>query len=124
MPGRTLIKTATPGWFIDPAQEGKKVRKRDGDTIVTQQEFDAKASANGDKPEAEVNVLTSGKVVRGKVITITCAERGCTNKRTIKPQDRFQVRRCLEHQKEHRNALRAKRLREKRAEDRKAAKAA
>jgi hypothetical protein len=37
----------------------------------------------------------------GKVesITGTCTEPGCKNKRTIKPQDAFQVRRCTECQK-------------------------
>jgi hypothetical protein len=35
-----------------------------------------------------------------KLITITCAKRGCRVKRAIHPQDAFQVRYCREHQRE------------------------
>jgi hypothetical protein len=44
----------------------------------------------------EVKLGASGKV---ESITGTCSEPGCTNVRTIKPQDAFQVRRCGECQK-------------------------
>lgn len=49
--------------------------------------------------------LLNPKVTRssasGKVesITGTCTEPGCSNERTIKPQDAFQLRRCVECQR-------------------------
>lgn len=48
-----------------------------------------------------------------KLITINCED--CGAERLIKPQDAFQVKRCEDCQKKHRNAMRAQRRREKRA---------
>lgn len=69
----------------------------------------------------------------GKVLSITglCSEKDggkwCTNERTIKPQDAFQVSRCGEHQKKFINRRIAEKRRErtaaKRADAPKAAKA-
>jgi len=43
-----------------------------------------------------------------KMLEIRCTERGCKRTRIIHVQDQFQVRRCVECQKEHRNAIRRK----------------
>jgi hypothetical protein len=56
-----------------------------------------------------------GKPLYGKLTTITCQKRGCKVKRTIKVQDAFQVKYCVEHQKEaaaERRRARAKAKRE------------
>ena len=98
---RTLIKTKTAGWFIEPGSD-KKVRKQPGDTILTEAEFAAKA-VNAEKKAVK---LSSGKIAHGPTTTITCVEPGCTEKRVIMKQDEFQATRCLDHQKDHRNKLR------------------
>lgn len=39
--GRTLVKTTAVGWYIDANDpDGKRVRKTEGDTIVTQDEYE------------------------------------------------------------------------------------
>lgn len=101
---RTLIKTKTAGWFIEPGSD-KKVRKQPGDTILTEAEFAAKA-VNAEKKAVK---LSSGKIAHGPTVTIKCVD--CKTERTIMKQDEFQVTRCLDCQKDHRNKLR----REKRA---------
>ncbi|AZS49237.1 hypothetical protein BpsS140_00044 [Bacillus phage vB_BpsS-140] len=55
--------------------------------------------------------MTSGKSV--KMVQITCIEDDCNNTRQIKVQDKFQVKRCVDCQKKHRNKLRSQRRREK-----------
>lgn len=57
------------------------------------------------------HIAEAGKNVA--TLTIRCIE--CETPRIIKPQDKFQVTRCPECQKKHRNAMRAQRRREKRA---------
>jgi DNA-directed RNA polymerase subunit RPC12/RpoP len=59
-------------------------------------------------------MLTSGAMVHGKIITINCVD--CGVKRTIKPQDVFQVKRCLDCQKKFRNAQRSEKRKVKRQE--------
>lgn len=61
------------------------------------------------KPAPKPVTLSTGKVTTDPTIEITCAEKGCTKKRVIKKQDAFQVKFCLEHQKENRNKLRRER---------------
>lgn len=93
MTGRTIIKTETPGWFIDPTNGDKKVRKQEGDNILTRTEYDKalsddttpvdsspkattermKAAIKADKPEVQTTILSSGKAVTGKTTTIKCA---------------------------------------------------
>lgn len=51
-----------------------------------------------------------------KTIIINCAD--CEKKRRIKPQDAFQVKRCISCQKKYRNKRRAERRRQKRQEER------
>lgn len=53
-----------------------------------------------------------------KTIVIDCVD--CGKKRRIKPQDAFQVKRCISCQKKHRNKLRAKRYKQKAQENKKA----
>lgn len=133
--GRAIAKTEARGWYVDAAT-GKKVRKQEGDDIFDNileaqealavlEKAHGKAGTNGKaakEPAPEVT-LTSGKTTRGKTLTIRCAwkEKGkrCTNERTIKPQDAFQVKYCQEHQKEN-----SKKLKRERAKARRAAKAA
>ncbi len=73
------------------------------------------------KVELKAHLLnpTFKLAANGKVesITGTCIEAGCKIKRTIKPQDAFQVRRCTECQK---TAL-SEKLAEKRKTKRRAA---
>jgi hypothetical protein len=80
-----------------------------------------------DTPTREVTATSEyGKPLYGKLVTITCAKRGCKVKRTIKTQDRFQVKFCREHQKEHadeRRRARAKAKREAEAKKKPKAKA-
>lgn len=95
MATRTLIKTDTAGWFEDPAQPEKKVRKTNGDQVLTREEFDAlhlatQAPSEGtrwddirEKAKAEVAAdskvpgpvvtLSSGKTTTGATATIQCA---------------------------------------------------
>lgn len=83
---RTIVKTETPGWFQDPAT-GKKTRKKDGDTILTLDEFKAlsekpaKTKTVAELREGAIEAgkdqplvtLTTGKTGRGKMTTIRCA---------------------------------------------------
>jgi hypothetical protein len=84
-------------------------------------------SKDKDTPTREVTATSEyGKPLYGKLVTITCAKRGCKTKRTIKVQDQFQVRFCREHQKEHaleRRRERAKAKREAEAKKKPKAKA-
>lgn len=66
-------------------------------------------------PTREVTATSDyGKPLYGKLTTITCAKRGCKAKRTIKVQDAFQVKFCVEHQKEHSRERRRERAKAKR----------
>lgn len=106
---RTLIKTGTPGWFLDP-DTGKNARKKDGDKIVTHAQF---YKAAGGK--VKTTIAPTGKVLKGETTTIKCIE--CGKDRVIRPQDAFQVERCVEHQKRHqqnyRNEYRRRKTRER-----------
>jgi hypothetical protein len=123
---RTLIKTSAAGWFIDSANpDGPKVRKAADDTIVTQAEWEAavesartndvaakiRDAVNGDG-QVKTTILDTGKVVAGPTVKIKCSD--CGTEREIKVQDKFQVRRCVDCQKEHRKALRRQKLKAKR----------
>jgi hypothetical protein len=57
---RTLIKTDTAGWYEDPANPDKKVRKQNGDKIVTRAEYDQILLDAEDQPEQ-----THGDVLPG-----------------------------------------------------------
>lgn len=59
------------------------------------------------------HIQTAGRPV--KTTTINCED--CGKERVIKVQDAFQVKRCVECQKKHRNRRRAERRREKRAQE-------
>lgn len=59
------------------------------------------------------HIQTTGRPV--KTTTINCVD--CGKERVIKVQDAFQVKRCIECQKKHRNRRRAERRREKRAQE-------
>lgn len=98
---RTLVKTTTAGWYIDADDpDGNRVRKADGDRIITRDEFDAAKDATpGEAPAApsaeaveeqvaetqaknaqtrkdaakaapQTTTLTSGKVATGATVTI------------------------------------------------------
>lgn len=112
---RIIIKTDTAGWFIDPTNGDKKVRKQDGDKIVTRAEYeqmlldaedqpredDPVADATATKPNADERAkelrenppqveveLTSGKKAVGNTVTIKCAWVD-PDKRTAKQQKLF-----------------------------------
>jgi hypothetical protein len=107
MSARTIIETS-PGRFKDP-DTNKRTSKQDGDVVVTAVEWERVVkSSSKSNSEPEV-VLSTGKVANGPTLEITCKEKGCTEKRVIRRQDKFQVRYCLTHQREHRNELRRKR---------------
>lgn len=86
---------------------------------------DAKAPAKTKKDGTPKTILLRNpKIERdenGKVVSITglCSEKDggkwCTNERTIKPQDAFQVSRCQEHQKKFINRRIAEKRRERTA---------
>jgi len=57
------------------------------------------------KPDEQVTVAETGKILKGKTVQVACQWEGCTRTRIVKPQDVFQVRYCVQHQKEHRKAL-------------------
>src|SRR5690606_8883836 len=61
-----------------------------------------------------VHIQTVGRPV--KTTTINCVD--CGKERVIKVQDAFQVKRCVDCQKKHRNRRRAECRREKRAQER------
>lgn len=119
---RTLVKTTTAGWFIDTADpDGKRVRKQDGDEVISLEEFEARKSgeSKAEKPQRDkdappVVTAETGKSLVGKTTVIKCnykdPETGkvCGKERTIKVQDQFQVKKCVEHQKRHRLDLRKK----------------
>lgn len=89
MAPRTIIKTDAAGWFEDPAT-GKKTRKKDGDVIMTGEQYaqtlldadpsktapveqpEDKAATNGSNPQPQVT-LTTGKVTTGATLTRKCA---------------------------------------------------
>lgn len=134
---RTLIKTSTAGWYLNSEDlDGNRVRKTDGDLILTRDEFDALAKqTNGTTPDADqaksdkrlrerressepvklVKLDTGKEVPESQTTVITCSKKGCKNTRRIKKQDVFQVKFCVEDQKEHRKAIRREKLRAKRA---------
>jgi hypothetical protein len=116
---RTIIRTETPGWFLDP-ETGKKTRENKGvDRVVSQAEWDEQvAKAAGQDGHGRTTVLDTGKFTHGPTTTINCIE--CGAERVVQVQDAKQVKRCVFHQKEHRKRLR----REKLAAKRRAAKAA
>lgn len=72
--GRTLVETGTAGWFEDPTQPGKKVRKNNGDKVVSRAEYDkiAKGETVESKP-VKATTLTTGKRVTGATVTVQCA---------------------------------------------------
>lgn len=122
MSGRTIIKTKTAGWYEDPAT-GKKTRKQDGDQILTKQEWEAANSEIKTTEKKDYGVLSTGKVAHGPTCTIKCQhkEKGklCGTERVIQVQDKFQVKFCIDHQKEERNRLRRERRKAKAAEAKK-----
>lgn len=98
---RTIVKTTTPGWYmLADDTDAARVRKQDGDTVLTLDEFEAlkngtpadaeqaatkqaanqaanaqtrkaaAAKAKGEQAEKPVTTLTSGKVVTGETVTI------------------------------------------------------
>jgi hypothetical protein len=97
--GRTLVETGTPGWYEDPANPGKKTRKKAGDSVVKE--------TKSSYPPARTKALPTGKVTRHPTVEIKCVD--CGKTRTVQVQDRHQVKRCLEHQREHRNKRRRER---------------
>jgi len=68
-----------------------------------------KGEKTKEKKTAPPVTLSTGKIATGPTVEITCAQKGCTKKRVIKKQDKFQVKFCIEHQKENRNKLRRER---------------
>jgi hypothetical protein len=127
---RYLVNTGTSGWYQELDGDNllqKRTRKQDGDQIYDT-EAEAKTArrvleAVGAKPELKpdgpVTVAPTGKILIGKTTEITCQWKGCSEKRIIKPQDAFQVKYCVTHQKESRK-LAQKAKRQARAADRKA----
>jgi hypothetical protein len=108
--GRTLLKTDTPGWYVDPDNPDKKTRAKPDDKVVSRSEWE-QAKKNAAKT-IDAMVLDTGKVAVGPTTTIKCVD--CGKERTVKVQDAFQVKRCVEHQKEHRLAKRRERNARKR----------
>lgn len=136
---RTLIKTTNAGWYIDASNpDGPRVRKQDGDTIITREEYEArqsqtpsqqraahaakgahqrkaerKAAEPTDQPEVKSE---TGKILRGPTTSIHCQYKGedtkgktCGKVRVVKVQDKFQVKYCVPHQQvEHRRRKREK----------------
>lgn len=75
--GRTLIKTETPGWFVDPAT-GKKTRKQPGDNLLTRDEYEATLEQAKPKPKAaaepkQTTKLSSGKTATSATTVVRCA---------------------------------------------------
>lgn len=155
---RTIVSTTAVGWYIDASDpDGPRVRKKDGDSIITLDEFQAsrgndtgnrtatqehaataakgvhqrraERQAADEKPqqtdaEKAVSTTTSetGKILRGKTTVIKCGFKGedgesgpvCGKQRTIKVQDQFQVKYCVEHQAAHRRKIKRNKLKAKR----------
>lgn len=63
--------------------------------------------------EAKPAAAKPAKTAKAKTVIINCVD--CDAEREIKVQDAFQVKRCKECQKKHRNRLAAERRRQKRA---------
>lgn len=87
----------------------------------------ARAARNGkpEQTEAERAIPTTtsetGKILRGKTTEIKCGWKGdngdepvCGRERTIKVQDQFQVKYCVEHQTAHRRKVKREKLKAKR----------
>lgn len=110
---RQLIETGTPGWYEDPANPGKKTRKKAGDIVVSKDQ--AKESSAKDKTKTKT--LPTGKLTKHPTVVIECED--CGKERTIQVQDKHQVTRCIPHQKEHRNKRRRERRQEKKAKEKK-----
>lgn len=109
---RTLVETSTPGWYLDP-NTGKNTRKAQVDKVISQAQFEKAMKGNGSSAGAQIFVSDTGKALVGPTTTIVCID--CGASRVVKIQDAFQVKRCAEDQKAHRNKLK----REKRAAARK-----
>lgn len=121
---RTIVQTNTPGWYLDP-ETGKKTRRNGDDRIVSQAEWEkivARAGQPTQVVDVPVTALPTGKVAVGKTTTITCID--CGAERTVKVQDAFQVKRCVEDQEKHRKALQREKTKAKRAAAREAKRAA
>lgn len=78
-------KVIADGETPDPAEKEKKKPKKE-------------------KVEYEPVQLSSGATVVGPTVVIQCVD--CGKDRTIKIQDKFQVTRCMDCQKKHRNKAR------------------
>lgn len=107
---RTLLKTDTPGWYVDPNNPDKKTRAKPEDKIVSRTEWEQAKQKVSKTVNAQV--LDTGKLATGPTTTIKCVD--CGLPRVIKVQDAFQVKRCVEHQKAHRLAKRRERNARKR----------
>lgn len=103
--GRVLVQTGTPGWFEDKTNPGKKTRKQEGDTIEA-----ASPKPESKEKQAPTYTLPTGKLTRHPTVQIKCAD--CGKGRRIQVQDKHQVTRCTDCQRQHRN----KRRRERRQE--------
>lgn len=146
--GRLLIKTGVSGWFIDSTDlDGTRVRHQEDDVVITREEWDALGTQDGDLPEVgvhdeeddiavavntaideadeevQVTVSDTGKLLKGKTITISCKHKDpetkkvCGKDRVIKPQDAFQVKFCVPHQLAHRAAIKREKMKAKRKAD-------
>jgi hypothetical protein len=142
---RPIIKTATSGWYLDPAT-GKKTRKQDGDRVfendaafhsfLSGENTAATAETNGAQEstarmrekapeETETVISDTGKVLVGPLTTIKCQhpikdpetgrKRKCGAERTVKVQDAKQTTRCVPHQQEHRKEISKQKAKAKRA---------
>lgn len=113
--GRTLVETGTPGWYEDPEIPGKKTRKKEGDKVLSRsesQKLGAKAisSRKSDK-SAVTQSLPTGKLTKHPTVEIKCVD--CGETRKVQVQDKHQVKRCITHQRQHRNKRRRERRLEK-----------
>ena len=85
-------------------KEGDNVQTFHGAIPETESQIVSPADIKKNKKEKAPRVettLSSGKVVTGNVVTITCID--CGAERIIKVQDKFQVSRCVPCQKKFRN---------------------
>ena len=116
------ITEISKGWFeVDGAK--KRMKKEEAIAFDEARVAEAEAKEVAERSDSEAGIteklsrhITTANMNKQtpKLITINCCD--CGAERIIKVQDQFQVKRCPECQKAHRNAMRRAKRTEKKAQ--------
>lgn len=73
--GRIIIETTTSGWYEDPEQPGKKVRKQNGDRVMSRAEYDQLVLDREDSKETPVSKAPTAEQVAETQATTAAANK-------------------------------------------------